>query len=107
MKKILVTGGTTFVSKYVAQYFVNQKYDVYVLNRNTKSQISGVKLIEGDRHNLGSKLKDIHFDVVMDITAYDAMDIIDLCDSCDCDFCAIYAIYKRIMFIFDVLCDIM
>ena len=23
MKKILVTGGTTFVSKYVAQYFVN------------------------------------------------------------------------------------
>ena len=45
MKKILVTGGTTFVSKYVAQYFVNQKYDVYVLNRNTKSQISGVKYI--------------------------------------------------------------
>lgn len=81
MKKILVTGGTTFVSKYVAQYFVNQKYDVYVLNRNTKSQISGVKLIEGDRHNLGSKLKDIYFDVVMDITTYDAMDIIDLCDS--------------------------
>ena len=45
MKKILVIGGTTFVSKYVAQYFVNQKYDVYVLNRNTKSQISGVKYI--------------------------------------------------------------
>lgn len=81
MKKILVTGGTTFVSKYVAQYFVNQKYDVYVLNRNSKTQVSGVKLIEGDRHNLGNKLKDIHFDVVMDITAYDALDIIDLCDS--------------------------
>ncbi len=81
MKKILVTGGTTFVSKYVAQYFVNQKYDVYVLNRNSKTQVSGVKLIEGDRHNLGNKLKDIRFDVVMDITAYDALDIIDLCDS--------------------------
>ena len=33
MKKILVTGGTTFVSKYVAKYFVNAGYEVYVLNR--------------------------------------------------------------------------
>ena len=48
MKKILVTGGTTFVSKYVAKYFVNMGYEVYVLNRNTKSQVRGVKLIEGD-----------------------------------------------------------
>lgn len=78
MKKILITGGTTFVSKYVAQYFVNNEYDVYVLNRNSKSQIEGVKLIEGDRHNLGNKLKNIHFDVIADITAYDAQDIIDL-----------------------------
>ena len=32
MKKILVTGGTPFVSKYVAQYFVTAGYEVYVLN---------------------------------------------------------------------------
>ena len=51
MKKILVTGGTTFVSKYVAYYFVNAGYEVYVLNRNTKPQVQGVKLIEADRHN--------------------------------------------------------
>ena len=51
MKKIIVTGGTTFVSKYAAEYFVNMGYEVYVLNRNTKSQVRGVKLIEGDRHN--------------------------------------------------------
>ena len=44
MKKILVTGGTTFVSKYAAEYFVNMGYEVYVLNRNTKSQVRGVKL---------------------------------------------------------------
>ena len=50
MKKILVTGGTTFVSKYVAEYFVNAGYEVYVLNRNSKSQVQGVKLIEADRH---------------------------------------------------------
>ena len=51
MKKILVTGGTTFVSKYVAEYFVNVGYEVFVLNRNSKPQVQGVKLIEGDRHS--------------------------------------------------------
>lgn len=78
MKKILITGGTTFVSKYAAKYFVNSNYDVYVLNRNSKTQVEGVKLIEGDRHNLGNVLKDIYFDIVADITAYDAKDIVDL-----------------------------
>lgn len=77
MKKILVTGGTTFVSKYVAEYFVNAGYEVYVLNRNTKPQVQGVNLIEGDRHNLGGILKNTFFDVVADITAYNAVDIID------------------------------
>lgn len=43
---------TTFVSKYAAEYFVNAGYEVYVLNRNTKPQVHGVNLIEGDRHNL-------------------------------------------------------
>lgn len=78
MKKLLVTGGTTFVSKYAAQYFLDSDYEVYVLNRNTKPQVDGVKLIEGDRHRLGNKLKNMHFDVIADITAYDASDIIDL-----------------------------
>ena len=45
-RKILVTGGTTFVSKYVAEYFVNAGYEVYVLNRNSKPQVRGVKLIK-------------------------------------------------------------
>lgn len=78
MKKVLITGGTTFVSKYAAQYFKEHNYDVYVLNRNTKPQVEGVTLIEGNRHELGEKLKAIHFDVVADVTAYDAADIIDL-----------------------------
>lgn len=78
MKKMLITGGTTFVSRYAAQYFSEHNYEVYVLNRNTKSQIQGVTLIEGDRHKLGNRLKDIHFDIVADITAYNADDIIDL-----------------------------
>ena len=79
--KILVTGGTTFVSKYVAEYFVKAGYEVYVLNRNTKPQVPGVKLIEADRHNLGRLLKDTHFDIVADITAYNAEDIVDLYDA--------------------------
>ena len=78
MKKILITGGTTFVSRYAAEYFVKQNYEVYVLNRNSRPQVKGAKLIEGDRHHLGAVLKSMHFDVVADITAYDAADIIDL-----------------------------
>ena len=75
MKKILVTGGTTFVSKYVATYFKEQGYDVYVLNRNTKPQVEGVTLIEADRHALKDELKPIYFDVVADITAYNEKDV--------------------------------
>lgn len=78
MKSILITGGTTFVSKYAAEYFVNTGYDVYVLNRNTKPQVQGVRLIEADRHHLDNVLRGMSFDVVMDITAYDAADICDL-----------------------------
>ena len=82
MRKVLVTGGTVFVSKYVTEYFVNEGYEVYVINRNTKPQVKGAILIDSDRrHNLGSKLKDMYFDVVADMTAYKASDISDLCDS--------------------------
>ncbi len=81
MKKILITGGTTFVSKYAAAYFAERDYEVYVLNRNTKPQVKGVHLIEGDRHCLGNALKEIHFNTVVDITSYTAKDIIDLQDA--------------------------
>ena len=83
MKKALVTGGTVFVSKYVAGYFVDKGYEVYVLNRNTKPQVENVKLIESDRHSIGDKLKNIHFDVVLDVTAYNESDIIDLVTALD------------------------
>ena len=63
MKKILITGGTVFVSRYIAEYYVAKGYDVYVLNRNSKKQSEGVTLIEADRHNLGEILRDYYFDV--------------------------------------------
>lgn len=81
MKKILITGGTVFVSKYAAAYFSQRDYEVYVLNRNTRPQVQGVRLIEGDRHCLGDALRKMHFDAVVDITSYDAKDITDLLDA--------------------------
>ena len=83
MKKILITGGTTFVSKYAATFFARREYEVYVLNRGSKKQVDGVNLIKADRHHLGEALKNYHFDAVLDITAYDALDINDLLDGLD------------------------
>lgn len=76
---MLITGGTVFVSQFAAEYFRNS-YDVYVLNRNTRPQVEGVTLIEGERHQLGGILKGRHFHVVLDVTAYDAQDVEDLLD---------------------------
>lgn len=73
--KILVTGGTVFVSKFVAEYFVNRGHEVYVLNRNTKPQVDGVRLIKCDRHDIGGRLKNLRFDTVIDVTAYTAEDV--------------------------------
>lgn len=73
--KILVTGGTVFVSRFVAEYFVNRGHEVYVLNRNTKPQVDGVRLIKCDRHDIGGRLKNLRFDTVIDVTAYTAEDV--------------------------------
>lgn len=78
MRKLLVTGGTVFVSRFVAEYFVKQGDEVYVLNRNSRPQVPGVKLIQGDRHSLGARLKGMAFDAVIDVTAYDRRDAEDL-----------------------------
>lgn len=80
MKKVLVTGGTVFVSRYVAEYYVAKGYEVYVLNRNTRKQSKGVHLIEADRHDLGELLRKFHFDLVID-TAYTAQDVTMLLDA--------------------------
>jgi len=80
MKKILVTGGTVFVSKYVAEYLAKKGNEVYVLNRNTKAQPAGTHLICADRHQLGDTLKGYQFDVVLDVTGYNEEDVAHLVD---------------------------
>jgi len=80
MPRMLVTGGTVFVSRAVAEYYVAKGFDVFVLNRNTKAQPHGVTLIEADRHCLGDILREYEFDIVID-TAYTAQDVNMLLDA--------------------------
>ncbi len=75
MKRVLVTGGTVFVSKYVAKYFQSNNYEVYVLNRGTKKQIENVNLICADRKNLNDCLKQYSFDAIIDVCGYNQADI--------------------------------
>ncbi|MDE5765826.1 MAG: NAD-dependent epimerase/dehydratase family protein [Clostridia bacterium] len=79
--KILVTGGTVFVSKFIAEYFSANGHEVYVLNRNTKPQLPSVKLIQCDRKAIDGRLKGLHFDAVIDVTAYTEEDINSLLDN--------------------------
>ena len=81
MKRILVTGGTVFVSKYVAKYFESKNYEVYVLNRGTKKQIENVTLICADRSNLKDCLKQYSFDAIIDICGYNQKDVRNLLDA--------------------------
>ena len=81
MKKILVTGGTAFVSKYTAHYFLKRGYSVFVLNRNRGTQIEGVHLIQADRHHLNGILRKSSFDAILDITAYTREDVEKILDS--------------------------
>lgn len=74
MKKMLVTGGTVFVSKSIAEYF-SKTYDVYVLNRNTHPQPENTTLIECDRADLGKRLEKFNFDYVVDVSSYSKADI--------------------------------
>lgn len=78
MKKLLVTGGTMFVSRFTADYFANRDYEVYVLNRNTREQLENVNLICADRNDLKDVLKPYHFDAVLDICGYDKKDMENL-----------------------------
>ena len=81
MKTMLVTGGTVFVSRFAAEYFVKRGWQVSVLNRGTRKQSAGVELICADRHALGEKLRQRHFDAVLDVTAYTAEDVNGLLDA--------------------------
>lgn len=79
--KILITGGTTFVSRFTAEFFAKRGDEVFVLNRGSREQVAGVKLIRTDRMRSGDILRDVHFDAVLDIAAYTREHIAALIDS--------------------------
>ena len=68
--EILITGGTTFVSKYAAEYFVKKGNVVTVINRGSRPQVKGVTLLNCDRLELGDRLKGKHFNLILDVAAY-------------------------------------
>ena len=80
---ILVTGGTVFASRYTAEYFAKNGHNVFILNRGSRPQPTGVTPIIADRHDLSNKLRGRHFDAVVDVTAYNADDVNDLLDGFD------------------------
>ena len=63
---ILITGGTTFVSRYAAEYFTSKGNSVTVINRGSREQVAGVEHINCDRTQLGGILRNKHFDVILD-----------------------------------------
>ncbi|MCR5837668.1 MAG: NAD-dependent epimerase/dehydratase family protein [Lachnospiraceae bacterium] len=75
MKKVLVTGGTVFVSMNVAKYFAGNGYDVYVLNRGNLPQLENVTHIKADRTELTDELDDYIFDIILDVNAYNEEDV--------------------------------
>ncbi|MBQ8960374.1 MAG: NAD-dependent epimerase/dehydratase family protein [Ruminococcus sp.] len=78
--RLLVTGGTVFVSRYTAEYFAGKGHEVYVLNRGSRPQSGNVAHIKADRRALGNALKDMRFDAVLDVTAYMPEDVSCLLD---------------------------
>ncbi len=81
--KMLITGGTVFVSRFTAEYFARRGHEVYVINRGSRPQPDGVTLIKSDRHLLKGSLKSLHFDAVLDICAYNEKDIGGLLEALD------------------------
>lgn len=79
--RILVTGGTVFVSRAAAAYFAAAGHEVTVLNRGSREQLRGVRHICCDRHDPALDLWGEGFDAVLDVTAYNARDIDALLDA--------------------------
>ena len=79
--KILITGGTTFVSRFTAEHFVKKGHSVTVINRGSRKQPEGVTFISCDRTHPGDMLRGMKFDAVLDITAYSEEHVRSLLDS--------------------------
>lgn len=78
--KILVFGGSIFVSWYIVKRLSEEGNEVITLNRGSRKGIHGnkVKEVYADRHDfeeLNKALADVDFDYVIDVSAYTEEDI--------------------------------
>lgn len=102
--KILVMGGTEFVSRNVAEHFIHENYAVDIFTRGKKKvDYSGVNHhYIGDRKNLKDLgvLEDISYDYIIDISAYTQSDVEKLVSTIDRTnlkryiFCSSGAVYE-------------
>lgn len=78
--KILVLGGTQFVSWYIVKRLIEEGNEVTTITRGNKKGVHGSKVEEVylDRHNeleLKNALKEKEFEYVIDISAYTLSDV--------------------------------
>lgn len=103
--KILIMGGTEFVSSSLARHLILKGHKVDIFTRGIKElTYSGVNLhLKGDRKsydNLKRNLKDIKYEYIFDISAYSIDDVEKLLSVIDRDklkryiFCSSGAVYK-------------
>lgn len=81
MSKILIMGGTIFVSKFIARYYIQKGEDVYVFNRDTHKQVDGVTLIKGDKNHIGDAFKKYNFDLIIAVNIYTENEMKELINS--------------------------
>lgn len=76
--KILVMGGNQFLGKALTEKLLAQKYEVFVLNRGSRKNLTEATHIKVDRDNyneLEEKLKNFKFDIIVDISAYTGLQV--------------------------------
>lgn len=72
MKKVLVLGGNQFLGIDVCKTLLS-KYKVFVLNRGSRKNVEGVihlKANRDDKTEMKEVIKDLKFDFIVDISAY-------------------------------------
>lgn len=76
--KILLIGGNGFIGTGISRYFVERGHAITSIARQSKSSVSGVESIAGDRQNAADferALAGRSFDIAVDITAYQRPDV--------------------------------
>lgn len=98
-------GGTEFVSRAIAEYMISKGHEVSIFTRGIRKLTYGGSYMHytGDRKNIGDvekAIKDVAFDYVLDISAYNLIDITNLLKVLDTTelkryvFCSTGAVYK-------------